>query len=162
MSELTPNRGGAPVGYVSELGPVEARAVRCLRQWNDGPEAQADMCQELAQTLGFQRGEQAASSFASLCDLCARHGRRPLMRHSVSCKCVGADESCFANFIGYACEGAREDAFLMAATLVRPDMATVLVGLAEEFGLSLKQMALRNGALRPTHGTVRGAEHRVH
>ena len=65
------------------------------------------------------------------------------MRHQVTCKCLGADESCFATLIGYASEGAREDAMLMAMTLVRPDMAGVLAGLAEDVGLALRRMTLK-------------------
>ncbi|MEL6104228.1 MAG: hypothetical protein AAFR68_23370, partial [Pseudomonadota bacterium] len=81
--------------------------------------------------------------FETLCDLCVRHGRRPLMRHNVTCKCLGADESCFANFVGYASEGDREDALLIATTMVRPDVAPALVGVAQEFGLALKRMAIK-------------------
>ena len=65
------------------------------------------------------------------------------MRHHVTCECLGADESCFANFIGYASEGEREDALLIATTLVRPDMAPTLVGLAQDFGFALRRMALK-------------------
>ena len=95
------------------------------------------------------------TAFETLSALCAQYGRRPLMRHGLDCKCVGADESCFANFIGYASEGAREDAMLMATNLVRPDMALVLVGLAEEFGFALKHMAIK--ARRFTDGCPKNA-----
>ena len=32
-------RGGAPVGYIDELDAVGAGAVKYLRMWSDGPEA---------------------------------------------------------------------------------------------------------------------------
>ncbi|WP_306113730.1 MULTISPECIES: hypothetical protein [unclassified Roseovarius] len=136
-------RGGAPVGHISELGPVEAGAIFYLRLWSDGVEAKSQVWNDFATALGPEKGRKALTAFETLSGLCARYGRRPLMRHGVSCKCVGADESCFANFIGYASEGAREDAMLMATNLVRPDMAPVLVGLAEEFGFALKHMAIK-------------------
>ena len=41
MNQAAPHRGGAPVGYVAELGPVEAGAVLCLRLWCDGPDSQS-------------------------------------------------------------------------------------------------------------------------
>lgn len=63
------------------------------------------------------------------------------MRHHVTCKCLGADESCFANFIGYASEGERDDALLIATAIVNPNMAPELVGLAQDFGLALRRMA---------------------
>lgn len=142
MNAMAPpsHRGGAPVGFVTELGPVEAGAVLYLRLWCDGPEAQAQVWNDFAAVLGAQTGRKVLRSFETLCNLCVRHGRRPLMRHHVTCKCLGADESCFANFIGYASEGAHEDALLIATTLVRPDMAPPLVGLAQEFGLALRRM----------------------
>mgnify|MGYP001801090642 FL=1 len=148
MNAMVPHRGGAPVGYVTELGPVEAGAVLYLRLWCDGPDAQAQVWNDFATALGSEGGRKALKSFECLCDMCVRHGRRPLMRHHVTCKCLGADESCFANFIGYASEGEREDALLIATTIVRPDMAPSLVGLAQDFGLALKRMAIK--ANQPT------------
>lgn len=152
MNAMAPHRGGAPVGYVTELGPVEAGAVLYLRLWCEGPDAQAQVWSDFATALGSEGGRKALKSFECLCDMCVRHGRRPLMRHHVTCKCLGADESCFANFIGYASEGAREDALLIATTIVSPDMAPALVGLAQDFGLALKRMAVKanHPITRPT------------
>lgn len=145
-------RGGAPVGHLSDLGPVETGAVLYLRLWNDGAAARAEVWNDFARHLGSEQGRQALGAFESLCDLCVRHGRRPLMRHHVTCKCLGADESCFATLIGYASEGAREDAQLLAMTLVRPDMAGMLAGLAEDFGLALRRMtAMAPRRTAPTH-----------
>ena len=152
MNAMSPQRGGAPVGFVTELGPIEAGAVLYLRLWCDGPDAQAQVWNDFATALGPDSGRKALKSFEALCDLCARHGRRPLMRHNVSCACLGADESCFANFIGYASEGEREDALLIATTIVRPDIAPSLVGLAQDFGLALRQMAIK--ADRPLRTTT--------
>lgn len=143
MNAMTPHRGGAPVGYVTELGPIEAGAVLYLRLRCDGPDAQAQVWSDFATALGASHGRKALTSFGTLCDLCVRHGRRPLMRHHVTCKRLGADEPCFANFIGYASEGEREDAILIAATMVRPDMALPLVDLAQGFDLALKRMAIK-------------------
>ena len=144
MNAMTPpHRGGAPVGYITELGPIEAAAVLYLRLWCDGPQAQSQVWNDFATALGPENGRKALKSFETLCDLCVRHGRRPLMRHHISCKCLGADESCFATFVGYASDGDREDALLIATTIVRPDMAPVLVGVAEAFGLALKRMVIR-------------------
>ncbi|MEM8979783.1 MAG: hypothetical protein AAGD04_09885 [Pseudomonadota bacterium] len=137
-----PHRGGAPVGFVTELGPIEAGAVLYLRLWCDGPDAQAQVRTDFATALGTTNGHKALKSFEVLCDLCVRHGRRPLMRHSVTCKCLGADESCFANFVGYASEGEHEDALLIATTMVPPSIAPVLVSAAQDVGLALKRMSL--------------------
>lgn len=143
MSVPEVSRGGAPVGFLSELGPVEAGAVMFLRMWSEGPDARASVRQDFSTELGITQGRAAARSFSQLVDLCARHGRRPLMRHGVMCRCLGADESCFANFIGYAAEGAREDAMMMATLLVRADMAAPLTAAALDFGLALRRMAAK-------------------
>lgn len=135
-------RGAAPVATLSDLGAVEAAAIYFLRKWSEGPTAQSDVWNDFAMALGADHGRKALKAFEALRAMCAEHGRRPLMCHAVKCKCVGADESCFANFIGYAADGAREDAMLMAVNLVRPDMAFLLVGLAEDFGFALKRMTI--------------------
>ncbi|WP_163849706.1 hypothetical protein [Pseudooceanicola aestuarii] len=163
-SATTPHRGGAPVGYLRELGPVEAGAVLYLRLWCDGlngaaAQAGADgsraapapsgpatpgarMQADFHASLDPESARIATSSFEELCRMCLAYGRRPLWRHHVDCACVGADESCFANFVAYATDGAREDAMLMASLLVRADMAPCLVSLAESFGLALRRMSL--------------------
>ncbi len=143
MNTSRPHRGGAPVGFLSELGPLEAGAILYLRLWCDGQVAQQQVWNDFAKTLGPATGRKALASFERLCELCLRHGRRPLMRHHVACSCIGADESCFANLIGYACDGEREDALQIAMTFVRPDIAPSIVALAQDFGLALKRMAIK-------------------
>lgn len=143
MTRRQLQRGGAPVGFLAELDGIEAASVIYLRLWADGPESQAEGWNDFALSLGTTSGRRALKSFEDLCDLCARHGRRPLMRHSVSCKCLGADESCFANFVATAAEGDREDAMLIATLLVRPDMAPLVTSLACNVGLALKRMRLK-------------------
>lgn len=149
MNAHAPPRGGAPVGYLRELDPVGAAAVLCLRLWCDGPEGQAQVRRDFATVFGVRGGRRVLASLEKLCALCLRHGRRPLMRHAVTCKCLGADESWFASFIGYASEGERDDALLIAMTIVRPDIAPSLVGHAQVFGLALRRMSLR---CRPGRG----------
>jgi len=140
MTVQAHNRGGAPVGFVAGLDSIEAASVIYLRLWSDGPDARAQVWSDFANTLGSDQGKKALKSFEDLCALCAHHGRRPLMRHSVHCKCLGADESCFANFIATAATGDREDAMLMATLLVRPDVAPLVASLATDVGLAFMRM----------------------
>ncbi|EPX80282.1 hypothetical protein [Litoreibacter arenae] len=150
-------RGSAPVGFISELDGLEAASVIYLRLWCDGPDAQAQVWSDLAAGLGADQGRKALEAFETLCTLCARHGRRPLMRHSVQCKCLGSDESCFANFIATAATGDREDAMLIATLLVRADVAPLVASLAADFGLALKRMQLaapRDVAPEPQYQTL--------
>lgn len=143
MTISRPHRGGAPVGFVAELDSVEAGAVLYLRLWCEGPAALQQIRKDFTGSLGPEAGQEALQCFDQLCALCVRHGRRPLMRHEVTCRCLGADEACFANFIATAAEGDREDAILIATLLVRADMAMCLFALAVTFGLALKRISMR-------------------
>jgi hypothetical protein len=143
MTSAQEKRGGAPVGFITELDGIEAASVIYLRLWNNGPDSQADVWNDFACALGTIQGRKAIQSFEDLCRLCSQHGRRPLMRHSVNCRCIGSDESCFANFISAAAAGDRDDAMLIATLLVRPDVAPLITSLAADFGLALKRMNLR-------------------
>jgi hypothetical protein len=161
MTNSYGKHGSASVGFISELDAIEAASVIYLRLWCDGPEAQANVWRDFASMLGPDRGRKALKSFEDLCVLCCQYGRRPLMRHSLHCKCLGADESCFANFISAAAMGERKDAMLIATLLVRPDVAPMLTSLAAEVGHALKQMKLcaprqQSGALenQPTKPTI--------
>lgn len=142
MTRSNQNRGGAPVGFIAELDGIEAASVIYLRLWCDGPDAQAQVWNDFASGFGPDRGRKALKSFEDLCALCARHGRRPLMWHTVQCKCLGADESCFANFIATAATGEREDAMLIATLLVRPDVAPLIASLAADVGHAFMRMRL--------------------
>lgn len=150
MTDAQQNRGGAPVGFITELDALEAASVIYLRLWGDGPDAQAQVWHDFASGLGPDQGRKALKSFEDLCSLCTRHGRRPLMRHSVQCKCLGADESCFANFIATAATGDREDAMLIATLLVRPDVAPLIASLAADVGHAFMRMRLSAPRDMPT------------
>ena len=53
------NRGGAPVGLLSQLGPVEAGAVLYLRLWCSGSIFQAQAKDDFAKSLGIKNGNHA-------------------------------------------------------------------------------------------------------
>lgn len=135
-----PSRGGATVGRLSDLSPIEAGAVMYLRLWNESTQARSDAASDFEIALGLEQGCAAMLTLDRLCGLCANHGRRPLIRHGLGCSCLGADENCFAQMIAAASEGAREDAMMMASLIVRPDYAPALASLSEELGMVLRRM----------------------
>lgn len=135
-----PSRGGATVGRLADLTPVEAGAVFYLRLWADGASGRANAASDFDIALGADHGQAAMLTLDRLCSLCANHGRRPLVRHGLGCACLGADENCFAQMIAAASEGAREDAMMMASLIVRPDFAPALASLSEELGMALRRM----------------------
>ncbi|WP_299985341.1 hypothetical protein [uncultured Ruegeria sp.] len=134
------SRGGAAVGRLSDLSPIEAGAVMYLRLWGDGAEGRTNAESDFNIALGADQGRATMLTLDRLCSLCAHHGRRPLVRHGLGCACLGADENCFAQMIAAASEGAREDAMMMASLIVRPDFAPALASLSEELGLALRRM----------------------
>ena len=144
MTSTQEKRGGAPVGFVADLDRIGAASVIYLRMWHDGPDGQEEVWGDLSYGLGAENGRKALKAFEKLCSLCSQYGRRPLFRHAVSCKCIGSDESCFANFIETATSGDRVDAILIATLLVRADIASLITTLAIDFGLAIKGMNPRS------------------
>ncbi|MDK3074249.1 hypothetical protein QO034_14110 [Sedimentitalea sp. JM2-8] len=147
-------RGGAAVGVLDDLGPTEMAAVLYLRLWCDGAQAQQRVWNDFAGALGAGHGRTALNSLESLCRLCADHGRRPLMRHGVKCRCLGADEACFANFVAAAADGDTEDAMLLATLLVRADIAPCLLDAARSLGLALRRLAIAEAGGQPRQQTL--------
>ncbi len=146
MNATRPPRGAAPVGHLTELTGIEAAAVIYLRLWCEGPHKQIEVWSDFRRTLGSHRAEHACQAFQELCSICCTKGRRPLMRHSIECRCLGGDEACFANLVATAAEGEREDALLMATLIVEPSVAQPLTTLATQVGLAFKQMQLSSPA----------------
>ena len=136
--------GGEPVATLSALPPLERRVIRCLRLWCAGPDGPDEVHRELAGRLGERSADLVVEELGELLRLVAGHARRPLLGHAPECPCAGGDECVFARFVALAAEGAREEATLMAALLVRPDVALCLAGRAETVGLGLmRQMTPR-------------------
>ena len=134
-------RGGAPVGYLSELNQLEQNAILFLRYWSQSAKADHDLQSkfwaDITYDLGITKTRQAIEAFDEIFTLCVRYSRRPIMKHDLECKCIGGDESCFANIIGLAEEGEFEDALLLAANLVAPKFASYLVSSARKFAVSI-------------------------
>ena len=134
-------RGAAAVALLDTVPDVEATAVLCLRLWCDGPEAQAGLWNEVAVALGAPRGRAALKAFERLVGLVVRHGRRPLMRHQLACRCIGADEAVFGGLVAAAANGDAAEARLFAGLLVGPEHVAEALGLAREAGPALRVLA---------------------
>ena len=134
-------RGGAPVGYLSELNQLEQNAILFLRYWSQCAKADHDLQNKIwsniTYDLGITKTRQAIDAFDEIFTLCIKYSRRPIMKHDLECKCIGGDESCFANIIGFAQGGELEDALLLASNLVAPKFASYLVSSARKFAASI-------------------------
>lgn len=149
-SNMGSPRGAAAVGQLDELHAIEAGAVMCIRLWSEARTAPERMAFEF--DMGPYGGAEALAAIGALCDLCGTHGRRPLMRHHLRCKCLGGDEACIAQIVEAARKGERDEAMLLACLMVRPDRATQAVALAERAGAALSRLAA-------TPATPRGCPH---
>ncbi len=149
MSRTASSRGGVAVGDLSTLDPLRMGAVVYLRMWCDGPTGRAQVAQDFETVLGGTDARHAVAALDGVCAVCARAGRRPILRHGVSCRCLGADESWFANLVEAASAGADEDALMIAGHLVQPSSAPGLVGLAGTLGLAIRQVAERSVPIPP-------------
>ena len=134
-------RGGAPVGYLSELNQLEQNAILFLRYWSQSAKTnhnlQDKFWSEITYELGITKTQQAVEAFDEIFTLCVKYSRRPIMKHDLECKCIGGDESCFANIIGFVQDGELEDALLLASNLVAPKFASCLVTSARKFAESI-------------------------
>ena len=150
--ENNPYRGGAPVGYLSELNELEQSAILFLRYWSKNSSIHKHLhnkfWSDLTEKLGTSKTSRAIDAFDEIFTLCVKYARRPIMKHDIACKCIGGDESCFANIFGYASEGKQEDAMLLASNLITPKFAHYLVSSATKFAKSISINETDNIILR--------------
>lgn len=133
---MRPEQGASPVGRLAHLPEAESWWVRALRLWCDGDEGQVALKTELEARFGEAGAHAVFARFTDLLSLIFRYSRRPLVRHSVDCTCVGADEAVFALFCSQALAD-REEAMMIACLLLRADVAPLAVSLAQTLGLDL-------------------------
>ncbi len=145
MNAIVRQSSGFDVGALSELSQLETASVIYLRLWSQGTVGHAEIWDDLHATLGLARGQKILALCEQLFTVCDRLCRRPLVRNSVDHAYISADEASFARLVATAVEGEREEALLIAISLVRPDLAPMLIDLAAQFGLTIKQMHIRGG-----------------
>lgn len=138
---MSVQRGAEAVARIAALPVSEALVIGALRARCEGPDQMALFASELRQMAGAERGLRLEESLDDFFALLLRHLRRPLMRHGMTCGCVGADEAVLAHLVSIAASGDREDAMLMACLLVRADVAPSVVHRACLLGLELMRAA---------------------
>ena len=60
------SRGGAPVGFLSELDPIESTAITYLRLWCQSLDAQDAIARDFEIVFGKTRGKEITDSFEAL------------------------------------------------------------------------------------------------
>lgn len=152
-------RGSAVVAQISEISPWEAELILNLRLWQDGETGQRMVWESYARAFGPKEGRVALDRFAGLVFTIEANMLRPLMRHGVTCTCVGSDEAVFANMVRLAAAGEIHEASLIATLMVRAPHAEMVALMAAEVGRAL-QTHVRPQPSMPANRT--GAAQRIH
>lgn len=149
MTFHSPRTGTQAIGILQELDHFGRLCLRYLRAWTPRGDHQQAIVRDTCAAIGLPAATETLESLSQICDLLARHGRKPVMRHHPDCPCIGKEEACFAHLVLAATTGEREDALMMALLMVRPDFAPILVGLCQNFGLHLHRISLMQDRAAP-------------
>ena len=156
VANASPVRGGAAVGMLADMPPLERGVVQLLRQWCDGEAGRIAVAEDFTAVFGAERAALEVNNLAHLITLMVQMGRRPLMRHHTQCACLGGDESAVAQMLAAATAGDREDAMAFALTMLPPDIDFEAVQIAEYVGRATLDMIHRlsaNGSHSATTAT---------
>ncbi|MFC6589061.1 hypothetical protein ACFQDZ_19120 [Sulfitobacter pacificus] len=151
-------RGGVPVGQLHAITPWEALLVRHLRLWCDGPEGRLKVKNDWERAGPKAAAENTLAVFDALIITLTSYARRPLVRHCLTCECLGADEGVFVQIVSAASGGALDDAALMSGLIAMPAHAEHIAILAAQVGAAFRA---RGFARADQHPTRPSAQHRV-
>jgi hypothetical protein len=135
--EMSARAAATPVRQLAELPELERRIVAFARLWRAGRAGQARLDRALAARAGPAGAAAALARIEEMMCLLLLHGRRPLRLGPVGAAGVLGDECVLARLVTLAAEGAREEAVLMSALMIRVDFALELARLAEGVGLAV-------------------------
>ena len=127
-------RGGAAVGVLNKMDAWEANLVLNLRLWCVGPDGQSRVWDEYRRALPPAEARSECHKFKALIRTITARCHRPLVRHDVTCACMGADEGIFVNLVRTASDGHLNDAALIATLLTGPAQAEQIAILAAQVG----------------------------
>ena len=133
METKTPTKGGSPVAVISDLSWEEHLVIYYFRCCFEGSEALLEVHEEFRFYLGTEIANKTIGALQFLFSKLQNNGRRRLVRHDLNCKCVGADENCFAQLVTRSTCVDKKDAILIGILLTDADLAPELVYAAEDF-----------------------------
>ena len=133
-------KGGSPVTVISDLSWEEHLVIYYFRCCFDGSEALLEVHEEFRFYLGIEIANKTIGALQFLFSKLQNNGRRRLVRHDLNCKCVGADENCFAQLVTRSTCVDKKDAILIGTLLTDADLAPELVYAAEDFAAGVKAL----------------------
>ena len=134
MSRHEDIRAGDAITLLASADPFEVTIIQCLRAAH---RAATDGAPPPPCRLG--------RDFAELHDIIVAHALAPIDIRALGAPAVSPDEACLARTLRAATDGEREEALMAAFALLRPDIAFLMVPLAQELGLNLRRAALSRG-----------------
>ena len=90
--------------------------------------------------LGKETANKTIGALQFLFTKLQNGGRRRLVSHDLNCKCVGADENCFAQLVTRSTYTDKNDAILIGILLTDADLAPELVCAAEDFAQGVQAL----------------------
>lgn len=132
--EAPGHSGAAPLVRLYDLPTLEQRVVVCARLWRADEVGRAELERDLAARHGTAVGRAAFGRLEDFLGLVCDHSRRRIEIGAVASVGVTGDECVLARLVALAAEGAREEAILISALLIRADMALELARRAMAVG----------------------------
>ena len=149
MSSAHYARGGAAVASLNRMDAWEANLVLNLRLWCEGPKGKMQAREDYQAAFPASEVDRAWNMFEELVGKIISTASRPLVRHELSCNCVGSDECIFVHLVRTASEGHLNDAALITTLLCGPAHAEHIAVLAGEVGSSIRSVH-RKPTRKPT------------
>ena len=132
--------GAVPLAAIDAMQAWEANFVLNMRLWCDGPQGKMIVSKEFHRALPDGHAEASIQDFDSLISDICQLAHRPLVRHEVSCNCVGADECVVLHLVRMASAGQLADAALISSLLVGSAHAERIALLAGLVGEACRQL----------------------
>ena len=136
----TPIKGGSPVAIMSDLSWEEHLVIYYFRCCFEGSDALIEIHKEFSFYLDTETANKTIQALQFLFRKLQNNGRRRLVRHDLNCKCVGADENCFAQLVIRSTYRDKKDAILIGVLLTDADLAPELVYAAEAFAVGVQAL----------------------
>ena len=133
-------KGGSPVAIMSDLSWEEHLVIYYFRCCFVGSEALLEIHEEFRFYLGTETANKTIGALQFLFTKLQNGGRRRLVSHDLNCKCVGADENCFAQLVTRSTYTDKNDAILIGILLTDADLAPELVYAAEDFAQGVQAL----------------------
>ena len=133
-------KGGSPVAIISDLSWEEHLIIYYFRCCFEGSEALLEVYEEFRFYLDTETASKTIGALQFLFRKLQNNGRRRLVSHDLNCKCVGADENCFAQLVTRSTYVDKKDAILIGILLTDADLAPELVYAAEDFAVGIQTL----------------------